>query len=115
MPAVASYKVGVVRSHKPGPARWLSLKLDGAAEGAKEATLFFFEKEAPNFGFLNRGTGAVVVNLPIADFAPAYDILQTEKPVFAHFRIHGDENRLLSFDLSTSEEPVGEGPVDKSP
>jgi hypothetical protein len=115
MPAIISYKVGVTRSHKPGPVRWLSLKLESAAEGATGATLFFFEKELPAFGFLNRSTSAVVVNLPIADFEPAYRILNTEKPVFANFRIHGDENRLLSFDLSTSDEPVGEGPVDQSP
>jgi hypothetical protein len=115
MPAVVSYKVGVTRSHKPGPARWLSLKLDSASDGATWATLFFFEKPAPLFGFLNRATSTVVVNLPLADFDPTYNILNTEKPVYIHFRIDGDEHRLLSFDVSTSEEPVGEGPVDTSP
>jgi hypothetical protein len=32
-----------------------------------------------------------------------------------HFRVHGDGNRLLSLDVSISEEPIGEGPVDISP
>jgi hypothetical protein len=115
MPTVVSYKVGVTRSHKPGPVRSLTLKLDKPSDGATGVTLFFFEKELPAFGFLNRSTSTVVVNLPLADFEPTYHILNTEKPVFTHFRIHGDDNKLLSFDVSTSEEPVGEGPVDTSP
>jgi hypothetical protein len=115
MPAVVSYKVGVTRSHKHGPARWLKLKLEAEAEGAHEVSLFFYEKEPPNLGFLNRERSLLVANLPAPDFAPIYQILNTEKPVFAHYRIHGDENRLLSLDVSTSEEPIGEGPVDHSP
>src|SRR4029453_4144965 len=115
MPAVVSYKVGVTRSHKLGPARWLSVKLESAAEGGQSLSLFFYEKEPPSLGFVTRETGTLVANLPISDFAPIYQILQTEKPVFAHFRTHGAENRLLSLDVSTSEEPIGEGPVDNSP
>ncbi len=57
----------------------------------------------------------MVANLPAADFEPTYQILNTEKPVYVHYRVHGDENRLLSLDISTSEEPIGEGPVDMSP
>jgi hypothetical protein len=115
MAAVVSYKVGVTRSHKPGPVRWLSLKLESASEGAQAVSLFFYGDDAPALGFLNRDTGMVVANLPIADFEPTYRILNTEKPVFVHFRVHGDGNRLLSLDVSTSEEPIGEGPVDTSP
>jgi hypothetical protein len=115
MAAVVSYKVGVTRSHKPGPVRWLSLKLESAAEGAHSVTLFFYSADVPALGFMNRDTGTVVANLPFVDFEPTYRILNTEKPVFVHFRIHGDGNRLLSLDVSTSEEPIGEGPVDNSP
>ena len=115
MPAVLNYKVGVTRSHKPGPVRWLSLRLETAADGAQAVSLFFYEKAAPGLGFLSRETETLVVNLPFEDFDPTYKILNEEKPVYAHFRVHADENRLLSFDLSTSEEPLGEGPVDTSP
>jgi hypothetical protein len=115
MSAIISYKVGVTRSHKPGPNRWLTLELESATEGAHSVSLFFYEKEAPALGHLNRKNGNLVVNLPLGDFAPTYEILKTEKPVYAHYRIHGDEHRLLSLDISTSSEPVGEGNVDNSP
>ena len=115
MPAIANYKVGVTRSHKPGPARWITLKLASVSDGASAVSLFFYEKEPPLFGFLNRESATLVVNFRGEDFEPMYRILNTESPVFAHFRVHGDEHRLLSFALSTSEEPLGEGPVDHSP
>jgi len=115
MPAIVSYKVGITRSHKVGPTRWLTLKLESDAEGAHTVSLFFHEKAPSTLGFLTRETGVLVANLPISDFAPTYQILNQEKPVYAHYRIHADENRLLSLDISTSEEPLGEGPVDTSP
>ena len=115
MPAIVSYKIGVIRSHKPGPSRWLTLKLEHGGDGAHNVTLFFYETEGPSLGFLNKETKTLIVNLPAADFEPTSRILQTEKPVFAHYRVHGDEHRLLSIDISTSEEPLGEGPVDNSP
>ena len=117
MPAIVSYKVGVTRSHKVGPSRWLTLKLESPGDigSVSMVSLFYYEKEPPSLGYLTRENGTVVANLPLSDFAPTYQILNTEKPVFVHFRIHGDENRLLSLDVSTSEEPLGEGPVDTSP
>ena len=115
MPAIVSYKVGVIRSHKPGPSRWLTLKLESATEGAHSVTLFYYDKEVPSFGFLNKETSNLVVNLPCVDFEPTARILQTEKPVFVHYRVHASDHRLLSLDISTSEEPLGEGLVDTSP
>jgi hypothetical protein len=115
MPGVVSYKVGVTRSHKRGPSRWLSAKLEAESGGVQTVAMFFYEGEVPSLGYLSRETNQLVANLPAADFEPSYRILMTEKPVFIHFRVHGDENRLLSLDLSTSEEPIGEGPVDLSP
>jgi hypothetical protein len=115
MPAIVSYKIGVTRSHNPGPTRWLTLKLEHDNDGAHSVTMFFYEKDTPAFGFLNPETRNLVVNLPALDFDPTSRILQTEKPVYAHYRVHGAEHRLLSIDISTSEEPLGEGPVDRSP
>jgi hypothetical protein len=115
MPVIVSYKVGVTRSQKSGPSRWLSLKFAPSTERAQSMSLFFYEKDAPGMGFHNRETAIVVANLPVSDFEPMYKILNTENPVFAHFRVHSEDDRLLSVDISTSEEPVGEGPVDRSP
>jgi hypothetical protein len=116
MPAIVSYKVGVTRSHKTGPVRWITLKLDpDSNEGPGSASLFFYEGQPPALGFLNRRTSTAIVNLPLADFGSIYDIVNKEKPVYFYFRIQGPDHHLLSFDVSTSEEPVGEGPVDTSP
>ncbi len=115
MPAIVSYKVGVTRSHREGPVRWLTLKLDGDSDGPSLVSLFFFERQPPGLGYYNRPTNTVVINLPIADFEPTYHILNIEKPVYFFYRLQGSEDRLLSFDVSTSEEPVGEGPSDSSP
>jgi hypothetical protein len=115
MPGVVSYKVGVTRSHKRGPSRWLSVQLEAEAGSVQSVSLFFYEGAVPSLGFLNRETSLLTANLPAADFEPTYQILNTEKPVYVHYRVHGDENRLLSLDISTSEEPIGEGPVDMSP
>jgi hypothetical protein len=114
MPAIATYRVGLNRSHKVGPTRWLTLTLESAIDGARAITLFFHEKEVSVFGFLNRQTSRLIANLPAADFEPTYAILQTEKPVFAHYRLDVEEDRLLSIEISTSEEPLGEGHMDRS-
>jgi hypothetical protein len=68
MPGVVSYKVGVTRSHKRGPSRWLSAKLEAESGGVQTVAMFFYEGEVPSLGFLNRETNQLVANLPAADF-----------------------------------------------
>lgn len=115
MPRIANYKVGVMRSHEAGPVRWLTLNL-AEPEGALSAvSVFFYEKPGAKLGFVNRETGYLVANLPAADFDAMYDLVKTESPVFVTWRLHPDEERLLGIDVSTSEEPVGEGAPDSSP
>jgi hypothetical protein len=115
MATVVNYKVGSTRAARSGPVRWLTLQL-GAPEGSiRGVSLFFWERDPGAFGFVNEDTGFVVANLPVADFQGMYAILQTEKPVFVHWRTDPEEARLASIDISTSEEPVGEGTNDTSP
>jgi hypothetical protein len=113
MAAIISYKVGVTRSRKPGPARWITLQIEQPTDGVQSITMFFYEKDLPELGYLNPNN--LVINLPLADFNPTYQILQTERPVYAHYRLEASERRVLSLDVSTSEEPLGEGHVDQSP
>jgi hypothetical protein len=115
MPAVTSYKVGVSRAVKGGAVRWLTLQIASPTGGIKEVSAFFWEKPPGKLGFVNRDTGFVCVNLPVSDFDPMYKVLNTESPIFAHWRTDPEDERLASFDVSTSEEPVGEGFPDKSP
>jgi hypothetical protein len=114
MHTVVSYKVGVSRSGKPGPVRTLTLQMAQAVEGLSQVALFFYEKPPASLGFVNRSTGFVNVSLPLADFDPMYQVLNMEKPVFVHWRTDPEDERLASIDVSTAEEPVGEGPVDTS-
>jgi hypothetical protein len=115
MAAVTSYKVGVSRAVRGGAARWITLQLTPPVGGLKEISVFFWEKPPAKMGFVNHDTGFVCVNLPIADFDPLYKIVNTERPIYAHWRTDPQDERLASFDVSTSEEPVGEGFPDKSP
>jgi hypothetical protein len=115
MRTVTNYKVGICRSVHGGPARWLTLELSPSDDPVKRISLFFYEKPAGKFGFVNRATGFVVVNLPLADFDPLYKVVNTERPVYAHWRSEAGEEKIISIDVSTSEEPIGEGPVDHSP
>jgi hypothetical protein len=115
MPAILNYKVGVVRSAKSGPCRWITLAMETPTEGVTSVSMFFHEKVPSQLGFLNEKTGFLTANLAAADFDAIYRICNTEKPVFVHWRLDPDEHRLASIDVSTTEEPLGEGFPDKSP
>jgi|tagenome__1003787_1003787.scaffolds.fasta_scaffold20631756_2 hypothetical protein len=112
---IISYKVGVSRAARPGPVRSLTLQLADGEGAISQVAIFFYEKQPSALGFVNRQTSFVNVNLPLVDFEPMYQVLNIEKPVFVHWRTDPEDERLASIDVSTSEEPVGEGPVDKSP
>src|SRR5689334_20063549 len=106
---ITSYKVGALRATKPGPVRSLTLQLAEVEGGVGQVSLFFYDKPPASLGFVNRQTGFVIANLPLADFDPMYHILNIEKPVFVHWRTDPEDEKVLSIDVSTSEEPVGEG------
>ncbi len=84
-------------------------------EGVASVSLFFQEKPPSQLGFLNQATGFLTANLPASDFDAVYRVCNTEKPVFIHWRLDPDEHRLISIDVSTQEEPLGEGSPDQSP
>lgn len=112
--SIASYKVGVSRAHDSRAARWLTLALAKPSGPIKAVSLFFYEGTPPDRGFVNRETGMVVANLPLADFDATYHIVQTEKPVFVSWRTDPEGNSVVGIDVSTSEEPLGEGFRDRS-
>jgi hypothetical protein len=112
---VKNYKVGVCRSKANGPARWLTLELVTPVGALRSVSLFFYDEAPRTRGFANDATGHLVANMRTADFDAMYHLVQTEKPVYAHWRLDHSDNSVLSIDVSTSEEPVGEGPVDHSP
>jgi hypothetical protein len=115
MPEIAKYKVGVSRAARGGPVRWMTLKLAAPEGDLGQVSLFFHEGAQPPLGFINRGSGFVVANLPLADFDAAYNLVNIEQPVFVTWRVDASGERLISLDLCTAEEPPGEGPIDLSP
>jgi hypothetical protein len=52
------------------------------------------------------------VYVPLAEFDDYWRLLQTEKPVFFLWRLEDASTRVLTFWMSTSAEPPGEGTTD---
>jgi len=121
MPRIGSYKVGATRAlqKKAGPVRWLDFELVEPKGNLNHVSLYFYEDKLPpdpGIGFVNRTSGYVMVNLPLKDFEPMYHIVQTEKPAFVTWRTDPDPDveRIVSIDVSTLEEPLGEGIEDRT-
>jgi hypothetical protein len=100
---VTNYIVEVFNSSTIVDRRRISLKL----ETGQSVTLRFVPLQPANWiqilGF------NVHAFLPLADFDDYYRVLQTEKPLFFNAR---DEPMFLLVDITTSPEPLGEGPSD---
>ncbi len=109
-----NYQVNILRA-RTGPCRTLTLELMESFDKMSHATLFFYEESPSDLGMANRDTGMLVVNLPLADFQPMYHVLQSEKPAFVNWRLEPGNDKIISFSLSTSREPLGEGFADNSP
>lgn len=108
---VLSY--GAVKAAVERPFPWHSIILvfdpDGRPPVSDAVVLFTSSNSLGNLNTPDRLTAY----LPVEDFDTYHRILQTESPVFVEWT--QDSNaRLTSFYLKTQEEPVGEGPVDRS-
>jgi hypothetical protein len=113
--SIASYKAGVCRSKAPGPVRWVTLQLESPEQDLTAVSLFFYEQPPPELGFANRTTRQLIANLQASDFDSLYHLLQTEKPAFVGWQLEAGSDNVVSVAVSTSEEPLGEGFVDRSP
>jgi hypothetical protein len=111
---VSSYAVSVESDGGGKVLRNLRLQLAATRDGdAPFLDVDFVDK--PPDDFIVFATGSVTVSLAASAFASMYDILRTERPVFAS----AEEVQLLGktrrrFVLSTGAEPTGEGDVDGS-
>jgi hypothetical protein len=71
--------------------------------------------DSPPDDFILFATGFVEVGMPVSAFASTYEIVRTERPVFAaaqETQLFGKLRRR--FVLSTDPEPLGEGDADAS-
>jgi hypothetical protein len=124
-----SVQLGAFASRDPGraPSQNVQIFLDPPPEHSHGSMLIQFKVDTP------RGLGHIIraarVNLtaffPPEAFANFYSVLRAEKPVFVQYTLREDPHsledaaearvvNLESFHLTTSHEPVGEGPVDLS-
>lgn len=78
----------------------------------KHVVMYFDDTPDDDEGYANPETGFVSPRLPIRLFDVYYRILQTEKPVYAHW-IADAATKLTLFQLGTSKEPLGEGLADQ--
>jgi hypothetical protein len=113
---VTTYQVSTFRHRaKPNSHRFL-LGLKGVAESGPvtEAAVFFYQSPPPDsIGHI--GGAFLVGTLPEVDFASWYDILRNERPIrLGYEEGAGTDPEIVTLDIGTNQEPVGEGPKDPS-
>jgi hypothetical protein len=115
MPAIEieAYRVGVSRRSTDDFTRFLFLEPDPAYRGPGESGVrIFFEPQPSEVG--RSAAGFLVVTLVPEYFGDMYHILQTEKPVYFSWGFDDSGEQIVWCDLSTTEEPIGEGVTDMS-
>ena len=108
--------LGAFSSRDPGraPSQNTQIFLSPPPDHEIRTILVFFKVDAPpRLGWIGPTGNALTVFLPPDTFANFYSILQTEKPIFVQYELREDHN-LESFHLTSSGEPVGEGPINHS-
>ena len=57
----------------------------------------------------------ITARYPLADFEDAYRLVQMERPLYFAWHVGLGSDEVIEVLLSTSAEPIGEGPADTSP
>ena len=106
--------VGAFASRDPGraPSQNIQIFLSPPPNHDLRTILVFFKVDAPpKLGW--KTINALTVFLPPDAFANFYSVLRTEKPIFVQYTLR-DNDDLDGFHLTSSGEPVGEGPINHS-
>jgi hypothetical protein len=96
-----------------------------ADHGVKRILVVFRAEVPPKVGQITNARDQLTVYFPPDRFADFYSILRAEKPIFVKYTIRKDAHSLddlaagrdadlASFHLITGDEPLGEGPADRS-
>lgn len=110
---IEAYRVGVSRRTADDFTRFLFLELDPGYQGpGSSGVRIFFEPDPAEVG--RSAADFLVVTLSDGYFSDMYHLLQTEKPIFFSWGFEDDGERISWCDLSTTEEPIGEGFTDRS-
>lgn len=112
---IGAYKVLLVRGEGYTFFRTLEL-LPAAVDQNKVEAVFigFHDGSVTIFGYCG-GEQNVYCWAPMSDFDNYYHVLQTEKPLFFEWTFDGTTGRVISYQLRSTEEPLGEGFRDLSP
>jgi hypothetical protein len=108
--------IGAFASRDPGrsPSQNIQIFLTPASGEQIRTILVFFKLDAPpKLGWINPPRNALTVFLPTETFLNFYEVLRSEKPIVVQYVVR-DGDELDSFHLTSSEEPVGEGPINHS-
>ncbi len=106
--------MGAFASRDPGraPSQNIQIFLSPPPNHDLRTILVFFKVDAPpKLGW--KTINALTVFLPPDAFANFYSVLRTEKPIFVQYTLR-DNDDLDGFHLTSSGEPVGEGPINHS-
>jgi hypothetical protein len=83
-------------------------------EGHLRQVLLFFKQDIPlGLGWITSTKQVVVGFFPPEAFATFYPVLQGEKPLFVQYTLKDDGLDLASIHLTSGEEPIGEGPINR--
>jgi hypothetical protein len=110
---IEAYRVGVSSRSTDHFTRFLFLEPNPSYEGVGSSGVrIFFEPDPEEIGRL--AGGFLVVTLEQSYFTDMYHLLQTEKPMFFSWGMEEEGDQIAWCDLSTTEEPIGEGFMDLS-
>ena len=110
---IDAYRVGVSRRSADSFTRFLFLEPDPGHSGpGSSGVRIFFEPNPKEIGRL--AADFVVVTLDPSYFRDMYHLLQTEKPMYFSWGLEEMGTQIAWCDLSTTEEPIGEGFTDWS-
>ncbi|WP_298041970.1 hypothetical protein [uncultured Citricoccus sp.] len=111
--SIEGYEVGHERAAGPQAGRTAFLTLYDSGEGGPTQKVVRLKFSSTHIGLSGHyQEPQFTVVLPYEDFAPMYDLLRHETPVYASYSWHGEAAELDHFRLSTDIEPPGEGPAD---
>ncbi|MEE9246091.1 MAG: hypothetical protein V3U63_07800 [Gemmatimonadota bacterium] len=110
---IEAYRVGVSCRTNDDFTRFLFLEPDPAYRGpGSSGVRIFFEPEASEIG--RSAAGFLVPTLSENYFGDMYHVLQTEKPIYFSWGFDEGGEQIDWCDISTTEEPTGEGYTDTS-
>ena len=100
----------------------INLETTRYSDGLRQVVIYFqdmtndrFDRGLIRESGLGQRTGtSATIRLPLHEYAYYYHLLQTEKPLFFMWNIEGGAGAIQTIQLTSFEEPIGEGESDSN-